>query len=97
MKVIAPRGLQYPITVVELLKQQDDDVKPDDKLFRYSYETAVVEGDKWGGEDKTVKKKMLVQFDAGNEGQVARWFVKPGTVIDRPGSAHSHHIIVSAS
>lgn len=85
MKITAPRGLQYPITVVELLKRQDDQVLRSEKLFKFSYETPVVEGDKWGGEDKTVMKKMIVFFDSGNEGQVTRWFIKPGTVIDRPG------------
>ncbi|KAL6710452.1 CTD phosphatase Fcp1 [Coniothyrium glycines] len=86
MKITSPRGLQYPITVVELLKRQDDNVQRAEKLFNFSYYTEVTEGDKWGGEDKTVKKKMIVFFDASIEGQITRWFIKPGTVIEKSGA-----------
>ena len=84
MKILSPRDLNYPITVIDLLKKRDDDVPRSEKLFTYSYESRVVEGDKWGGE-RTVMKKFRQTFDASTEGKITRWFVKPGTVIDRSG------------
>lgn len=84
MKITSPRDLQYPVTVVDLLRGRDEDVERSDKLFNYRYETPVVEGDKWGGE-KTVMKKMIQFFNASTGGKITRWFVKTGTVIDRPG------------
>jgi len=84
MKIFSPRDLSYPITVIELLKKRDDEVPRSEKLFNYSYDTRVTEGDKWGGE-KTVMKKFRQTFDASTEGKITRWFIKPGTVIDRSG------------
>lgn len=84
MKITSPRDLQYPITIADLLRQRDDDVKRSDKLFSYRYETPVVEGDKWGGE-RTVMKKLLQFFNASADGKIMRWFISAGTVIERPG------------
>lgn len=84
MKITSPRDLSYPITVVDLLKKRDDPVQRSEKLFKYYYETPVTEGDKWGGE-KTLLKKFIQLFDASTEGIVTRWFIKPGTVVERPG------------
>jgi len=84
MKIFSPRDLSYPITVIELLKKRDDEVPRSEKLFNYSYDTRVTEGDKWGGE-QTVMKKFRQTFDASTEGKILRWFIKPGTVIDRSG------------
>ncbi|KAH7390699.1 RNA polymerase II subunit A C-terminal domain phosphatase [Pyrenochaeta sp. MPI-SDFR-AT-0127] len=84
MKITSPRDLKYPVTIVDLLRGRDEEVKPSDKLFNYRYETPVVEGDKWGGE-KTVMKKMIQFFNASTGGKITRWFVKTGTIIERPG------------
>jgi RNA polymerase II subunit A-like phosphatase len=97
MKITSPRGLSYPITVVELLKRHDDQVQRSEKLFKYSYDSAFVEGDKWGGEDKKVIRKMIVFFDASTEGTVTRWFIKPGTTIERPGYAPYYAQLLSQS
>jgi len=86
MRVTSPRDLAYPITVVDLLKRPDELVKRSEKLFSYKYETAVTEGDKWGGSE-TVLKKFITKFDASTEGRVTRWFVAPGTVVERAGIA----------
>ena len=84
MKITSPRDLSYPITIADLLRQRDDEVRRSDKLFSYRYETPVREGDKWGGE-KTVMKKMIQFFHASTEGKITRWLVKTGAVIERPG------------
>ncbi|KAI0586387.1 FCP1, TFIIF-interacting CTD phosphatase, NLI-interacting factor [Pyrenophora tritici-repentis] len=84
MKIFSPRDLSYPITVIDLLKKRDDEVPRSEKLFNYTYETRVTEGDKWGGE-KTIMKKFRQTFDASTEGKILRWFIKPGAVIERSG------------
>lgn len=84
MKITSPRDLSYPITIVDLLRKRDEEVKRSEKLFNYRYETPVREGDKWGGE-QTVMKKMIQFFHAGTAGKITRWLVKPGTVIERSG------------
>ncbi|KAF1830749.1 hypothetical protein BDW02DRAFT_533353 [Decorospora gaudefroyi] len=84
MRIASPRDLSYPITVLDLLKKRDDDVPRSEKLFTYSYESRVTEGDKWGGE-QTVMKKFRQTFDASTEGTITRWFIKPGAVIDKAG------------
>ncbi|KAI4906396.1 hypothetical protein J4E90_010615 [Alternaria incomplexa] len=85
MKIVSPRDLSYPVTVIDLLKKRDDDVQRSGKLFNYSYDSRVTEGDKWGGE-KTVMKKFRQTFAASTEGKITRWFIKPGTVIERYGT-----------
>lgn len=84
MKISSPPGLRYPFTVQALQKRKDDAVKRSDKLFAYWYEETVTEGDKWGGEHK-VQQRRTMQFDASTEGKLTRWFIKPGTVIERAG------------
>ncbi|KAG9190047.1 RNA polymerase II subunit A C-terminal domain phosphatase [Alternaria panax] len=85
MKIVSPRDLNYPVTVIDLLKKRDEDVQRSGKLFNYSYDSRVTEGDKWGGE-KTVMKKFRQTFAASTEGKITRWFIKPGTVIERHGT-----------
>lgn len=84
MKVLSPSGLHYPITVGELAKKRDDEVQRSEPLFTYFYETIVEEGDKWG-EKKNVKKRFPVKFEASADGTITKWFIKEGTVIQRPG------------
>ncbi|KAF9696661.1 hypothetical protein EKO04_005299 [Ascochyta lentis] len=85
MKISSPPGLHYPITVLELVKKPEDDVKRSERLFTYTYESTVTETDKWG-EDKTLKKKFTTHFDASTEGKISRWYIKAGTVVARSGT-----------
>jgi RNA polymerase II subunit A-like phosphatase len=84
MKISSPPGLRYPYTIQALQKRRDDTVRRSDKLFTYWYEEVVTESDKWGVEEQ-VKKRWPQQFDASTEGKITRWFIKPGTVVERPG------------
>jgi hypothetical protein len=84
MKISSPQGLRYPYTIQALQKRKDEKVARSDKLFTYWYEELVTETDRWGVEQK-VKKRWPQQFDASTEGKVTRWFIKPGTVIERAG------------
>lgn len=84
MKISSPPGLHYPITVLELLKARNDGVERSERLFTYTYESTVMETDKWGEEHK-VDKKFTTHFAASTEGTLERWYIKAGAVIARPG------------
>jgi RNA polymerase II subunit A-like phosphatase len=84
MKIRSPINLHYPIAVVELAKKRDDEVKRSSPLFTYTYESVVEEYDKYG-EAKSVKKRFPSRFDSSAEGVISQWFIKSGTVIQRPG------------
>jgi RNA polymerase II subunit A-like phosphatase len=84
MKILSPPGLHYPITIGELARKRDDEVKRSDPLFTYFYETTVEEGDKWG-ETKDVKKRFPVKFEASLDGAIKEWFINQGSVIHRSG------------
>jgi RNA polymerase II subunit A-like phosphatase len=84
MKISSPPGLRYPYTVQALQKRKDEKVNRSDKLFTYWYEEVVTESDRWGVEQQ-VRKKWPQQFDASIAGKVTRWFIKPGTVVERAG------------
>jgi RNA polymerase II subunit A-like phosphatase len=84
MKISSPPGLRYPYTIQALQKRRDETVRRSDKLFTYWYEEVVTESDRWGV-DQQVKKRWPQQFDASTEGKISRWFIKPGTVVERPG------------
>ncbi|KAF2819684.1 hypothetical protein CC86DRAFT_449741 [Ophiobolus disseminans] len=85
MKISSPRGLRYPCTVQALQKDEGQEVKRGDKLFTHYYEDTIKEDDKWGIEQwKTYRRHQ--QFDASIEGQITKWFIKPGTVLERPGT-----------
>ncbi|KAL5118465.1 CTD phosphatase Fcp1 [Pleosporales sp. CAS-2024a] len=85
MKLSSPAGLRYPYTIQVLHKRKDDNVKRSDKLFTSWYEETVSEEDRWGVEER-VKKRWPQNFDASTGGKITRWFVKPGTVVERPGT-----------
>lgn len=85
MKIRSSPGLHYPITVVELLKKPQDEVKRLTPLFSYTYETTVTEGSKWREEEKQVKKKFPGRYDSSLEGVITDWCVGIGTVITRAG------------
>lgn len=84
MKIQTPKGMRYPCIVQELHKKKDADVTRGDKLFKHYYEETVTETNKIGIEHKRIRKQYL-EFDATTEGTIAKWFIKPGTVLDRHG------------
>lgn len=84
MKVTSPKHLHYPITVVDLLRKNDEDIQRSTPLFSYFYETTVTETDEFG-EPKDVKKRFPERFNSTTDGVVIEWFIKPGTIIRRPG------------
>ncbi|KAH7091031.1 hypothetical protein FB567DRAFT_625630 [Paraphoma chrysanthemicola] len=84
MKISSPPGLRYPFTIQALQKRKDDKVQRSDKLFTYWYEETIKEDDKWGIE-QWVTKRWPQQFDASTDGHITRWFIKPGTVVERAG------------
>lgn len=88
MKISSPPGLHYPITVLELLKKADDDVKRSERLFTYTYESSVTQSDKYG-EEHELKKKFTTHFAASTEGTISRWYIRAGAVIARSGCAAS--------
>lgn len=93
MKISSPPGLHYPITVLELLKKPDDDVKRSERLFTYTYESTVTEENKYG-EEKVLKKKLTAHFAASTEGTISRWYIRAGAVIARSGYAASRPLPV---
>ncbi|KAF2195480.1 hypothetical protein K469DRAFT_616167 [Zopfia rhizophila CBS 207.26] len=84
MKIRSPQGLHYPITVVELSKKADDEVRRSSPLFTYYYESTVTEGNKYG-EEKEVRKKFPARFDSSADGKIVQWFIKNGALIQHPG------------
>ena len=84
MKITSPPSLHYPVTVFELLKKPNADVKRSERLFTYSYKSIVTEKDREGFEHK-VTRTFTTHFHASTEGTVSRWHIKAGTVLTRPG------------
>ncbi|KAJ4987763.1 fcp1-like phosphatase [Stagonosporopsis vannaccii] len=85
MKISSPPGLHYPITVLELLKKADDNVRRSERLFTYTYESTVTETNRYGEEQK-LRKKLTTHFAASTDGTIARWHIRPGAVVARPGT-----------
>jgi RNA polymerase II subunit A C-terminal domain phosphatase len=83
MKIIAPPSLHYPITIVDLAKKLQDEVQRTSPLFNYTYDTVVIERDRYG-EEKRVTKSFPARFDSPTDGIVTGWFIKKGTVIREP-------------
>ncbi|KAA8893966.1 hypothetical protein FN846DRAFT_787193 [Sphaerosporella brunnea] len=75
-----PSSVRFPVTITELLKQPNDDVKRMDALLLYTYKTTVTEYPEYGVE-KQVEKVLSSQFDAPISGKIAQWLVKEGTVV----------------
>lgn len=84
MQLQLPRGLHYPITITELLKQPDDKVERFAPLFSYSYKTTVTEGNKYGDEFQ-VEKTFPTKFESSFDGTLKRWSIDVGHVISQPG------------
>lgn len=85
MKVLAPLGLHYPITVTELVKEQGEDVARSTPLFHYHYESYRPERNRYG-EDKQVLQKYYATFNAPVDGIVERWHIKQFDVVAKPGT-----------
>lgn len=75
-----PASLHYPITIIELLKQPNDDVAKREELFKYSFKTKVLEGDSFG-EEKEVEKTFYAKFPSSAEGTLTKWKIREGAVI----------------
>ncbi|KAJ5827068.1 hypothetical protein N7447_003831 [Penicillium robsamsonii] len=78
-----PTSLHYPITVTSLLKQPGDTVEKDEALFWYAYETTVTEGDGLGNVAE-VKRRYPTRFESTVDGEVVKWQIQKGDVIDEP-------------
>ncbi|KAJ5950792.1 uncharacterized protein N7479_009205 [Penicillium vulpinum] len=78
-----PTSLHYPITVTSLLKQPGDTVERDEALFWYVYETTVTEGDGLGNTVE-VKRRYPTRFESTVDGEVVKWHIQKGDVIDEP-------------
>ncbi|KAF2743904.1 hypothetical protein M011DRAFT_471030 [Sporormia fimetaria CBS 119925] len=84
MKIKSPPNLRYPVTVTELLRQRDDPVERSEGLFKYYYEVKVNEVDRHE-QSKEVIRRIPERFNSPFDGTVSEWFIKSGTVIERPG------------
>lgn len=78
-----PPGLHYPITITSLLKQPGDLVQRDEALFWYIYQTVVTEGDGLGNRVQ-VKRSFPTKFESPVDGEVLRWLIAKGDLIQRP-------------
>ena len=78
-----PAGLHYPITIIELLKQPNDNVERLAPFFSYTYKTTVTEGDDLGNEQEVVKS-FPARYNSTVEGKLVRWKIKQGTIIADP-------------
>lgn len=74
------RGVHYPITVTELLKQPSDNVERFEKLFSYTFKTWRPEGDGLGGENQ-VQKTIYTDFESSIDGTLKSWKISKGQVI----------------
>ncbi|KAL9602989.1 MAG: hypothetical protein Q9219_001514 [cf. Caloplaca sp. 3 TL-2023] len=95
MQLQFPRGLHYPVTITELLKQPDDHVARFAPLFSYSYKTTVTEGNKFGDEYQ-VEKDFPTKFESSVGGKLKSWSIKVGHVIPHPGFAPDLPVLVAA-
>lgn len=85
MRVLAPHGLHYPITITELVKGRAEDVTRSTPLFHYHYESYRTERNRYG-EDKQVLQKYYATFDAPVDGIVDKWHVHAFDVVSKPGT-----------
>ncbi|KAF8250198.1 hypothetical protein K440DRAFT_619671 [Wilcoxina mikolae CBS 423.85] len=81
MIIKLPKSVRFPITITELLRQPNNDVARLDPLLVYTYKTMIKEYPEYGVEVE-VEKELSSQFDAPVAGKLAKWLVKPGTVVE---------------
>lgn len=84
MKIGAPSGLHYPITITELARAQGDDVARSQPLFHYSFESLREETNRWG-ETKDVPQRFFATFEAPVDGCIDAWHIQKDQVVARPG------------
>jgi RNA polymerase II subunit A-like phosphatase len=84
MKIGAPTGLHYPITITDITRAQGDDVARSQPLFHYSFESLREETNKWG-ETKDVLHKFYASFEAPVDGTIEAWHIGKDQVVSRPG------------
>lgn len=85
MRILSPPNLRYPVTVTRLEHARDAKVEDGSTLFHYTYETWVEEAIDRSGNTKKVKHTFPAKFESPNEGTIQKWFITPGTVIQKPG------------
>lgn len=78
-----PTSLHYPITVTSLLKNPGDAVERDEALFWYVYHTTVTEGDGLGNK-VDVLRSFPTRFESTVDGEIVKWHIQKGDVIDEP-------------
>ena len=84
MLLQSPTNLHYPITVTELLKQPKDNVNKFAPIFSYFYKSTVTEGDNLGNEYE-VEKTFPSSFASSVDGELTKWKITEGTVINKAG------------
>jgi RNA polymerase II subunit A-like phosphatase len=85
MKIVSPSNLHYPVTIVELERKRDDEVKRSTPLFRYYYESTVTEATGRYDETHEVKRRFPSRFHCQTDGVIKEWYIKAGSVIEKPG------------
>jgi|SRR5579859_4283689 len=75
-----PGHLPFPITITSLLVRPGTPIRKHDGLLVYKFISNVME-DGEDGEDRSVQKEMVEQFDSPWEGVLTDWFIKEGSVI----------------
>jgi len=86
MQVKSPSSLLYPIRVTELLARAGEDINQTQPLFRYTYQTVVVEG----RDKKEVRKTFPEEYQSENDGKLLKWNIHVGQDIKGAG----HEILV---
>lgn len=90
MRLKLPAGLHYPITVTELLKHSNDQVKQSEPIFSYTYVTKRPQYDRDGNES-FVEQTFPSRFESSADGTVKTWFLHKGDVITNGGYVLSSH------
>lgn len=94
MRLKLPTGLHYPITVKELIKQPNDQVKRSEPIFSYTYLTQVPQYDREGNET-FIEQTFSSRFESSADGALQRWFLRKGEVVSNSGYVNLHHGIFS--
>ena len=86
MRLQLPPNLHYPITIHKLLKQPKDRVNRLDGLFTYYSLCRRPVQDKYESEvERWETMKVFGTFDSSVDGEMVRWRIKEGTVIEKAG------------
>lgn len=87
MRLTAPDHLHYPITITSLVLETGDEIARNATIFKYDYQSTVIEGSEDCKEGRPVVKTFHTIFQTNIEGTLSQWYIKPGQVIARRGIA----------